>query len=463
MFLQFLQVLGPEGWRLCQAHLPAPALALKLAEHSAAQTGHTVHLLPSLGSPTKLATLPAGTLVAVTEVLAGGLAYRVYVPTLGLTGIVPKNSIVEMHGLQHVQGAEFKRDVPEDEHAESLDEVAKQNPELAFLAWNPKAPAEKVPQGPKVEAMSRQEIQETWESRWADQIQLASDPQNKLKPDQMYQIWLNYYIPQFNAAVEEMKRVEAKTRQQLGAGEYSYLEYEFEKLHKRDAFGPEYQAAADRLAALRFITRYSPEVRAWLETQDSLGKHVTLQETTAEAIAISKAHHNFDFYFAPIVYGVLALEPLTRGAQVVPEEAALKLDPIKTDPLSPPPIDEPLGPTSPQKGPEPEDAAPPSPEPRQLPARGETTRTDPSLDRTKEWYDPSVKDAENLGGMDHLSDEHAPWSKTAPNKSKFTQDAWNDLKSLIKETVKKGKSTPFKLMKGGPQSGSVYDYKFLNR
>jgi hypothetical protein len=95
-------------------------------------------------------------------------------------------------------------------------------------------------------------------------------------------------------AVEEMKRVEAKTRQQLGASEYSRLEYEFENLHKRDAFGPEYQAAADRLAALGLITRYSTEVRAWLETQiDSLGKHGTLQETTAEAIAISKAHHDF--------------------------------------------------------------------------------------------------------------------------------------------------------------------------
>ena len=68
-----------------------------------------------------------------------------------------------------------------------------------------------------------------------------------------------------------------------------------------------------------------------------------------------------------------------------------------------------------EAGPEPE---PPPPEaenaPRQLPARGETTRTDPSLDRTKEWYSPSAKDAENLAGMDHLSDEHAPWSKTAP-------------------------------------------------
>ncbi|MFM0336832.1 eCIS core domain-containing protein [Paraburkholderia fungorum] len=106
---------------------------------------------------------------------------------------------------------------------------------------------------------------------------------------------------------------------------------------------------------------------------------------------------------------------------------------------------------------------PTSAEPPQLPARGESTRTEPGFDRTREWRNPSAKDGENLAGLDHLSEEHAPWSRTSPNKSKFTQDAWNDLKALIKETVKQGQSTKFKPSEGGPQSGSTYDYRFQNR
>jgi hypothetical protein len=94
-----------------------------------------------------------------------------------------------------------------------------------------------------------------------------------------------------------------------------------------------------------------------------------------------------------------------------------------------------------------------------LPARGETTRTDPSFDRTKEWVDPTVKEGENLAGMDHLSDEHAPWSETSPDKSKFTQDTWNNLKQTVQDAVKNGKSKDFKPMENGPQAGSVYDYK----
>lgn len=60
------------------------------------KANQAVHLLPALGSPTKLAVLAPNTRVEVTEVLADGLAYRVLVPSLGLSGIVPAYTISEL-------------------------------------------------------------------------------------------------------------------------------------------------------------------------------------------------------------------------------------------------------------------------------------------------------------------------------------------------------------------------------
>lgn len=87
---------GTHGERALE-FTPGPVrLALRPKKDDAAQANQAVHLLPALGSPTKLAVLARGTRVEVTAVLAGGLAYRVQVPSLGLSGVVPAHTITEL-------------------------------------------------------------------------------------------------------------------------------------------------------------------------------------------------------------------------------------------------------------------------------------------------------------------------------------------------------------------------------
>ena len=84
-----------------------------------------------------------------------------------------------------------------------------------------------------------------------------------------------------------------------------------------------------------------------------------------------------------------------------------------------------------------------------LPLRG--TRQKPTLDWTLAPSDEA--------GMGHLDWRHAPWSRVG-NTSKFTQNAWNRLRTLVDETVEKGTIGIFKPDKAGPQAGVTYQHKF---
>jgi hypothetical protein len=100
--------------------------------------------------------------------------------------------------------------------------------------------------------------------------------------------------------------------------------------------------------------------------------------------------------------------------------------------------------------------------PKLLPAKGQTTRKVPEFDRRKEFLN-TLDSSKNVAGLDHVTDDHAPrgWSNQALDKSKFTQEAWNDLRSLVRETVEKGDTAEFRQSEpGAPAAGVVYQYKF---
>jgi hypothetical protein len=82
--------------------------------------------------------------------------------------------------------------------------------------------------------------------------------------------------------------------------------------------------------------------------------------------------------------------------------------------------------------------------------------------RQKPTFDWTLTPSDEAG-MGHLDYRHAPWSKVK-NSSKFTQSAWNRLRTLVDETVEKGTLGKVKPdSAGGPQAGVVYEYKFTEQ
>jgi len=100
---------------------------------------------------------------------------------------------------------------------------------------------------------------------------------------------------------------------------------------------------------------------------------------------------------------------------------------------------------------------------RDLPQRG--TRQKPVFDwRLAPSDKPGVPPAVPLGGphtgMGHVDYRHAWWSRQEET-SKFTQEAWSKLPTLVDEAVQKGTLGTVTLDNAGkPQAGVVYEYTF---
>jgi len=73
------------------------------------------------------------------------------------------------------------------------------------------------------------------------------------------------------------------------------------------------------------------------------------------------------------------------------------------------------------------------------------------------------KDLNDKSGMGHITADHAPWS-TNPKGGKFTQEAWNNLRQMVDETVENGTTGMLKPEEttGQPQAGRVYENRFSN-
>jgi hypothetical protein len=158
-----------------------------------------------------------------------------------------------------------------------------------------------------IEKVSSEDVRAQWASRRDSFIKVASDPDNKLKALQMYQIWLHFWIDEQAVDVANFQVVEKKTRDSMDPVVYVDKRMDFDK-GKRNALGAEFEAAADRKDAAAFLFSCVREVHDWLENYvDEMHKRVTMRQVNEKALEIARAKQMFQEIFAPVILGAIAL------------------------------------------------------------------------------------------------------------------------------------------------------------
>lgn len=180
----------------------------------------------------------------------------------------------------------------------------------------------------EVEKLSQYEIAKQWKAKKAQFIAVASAP-NNLSGHQLFAIWHSYWIEMQNLAVDEEKRLRDKA---WSADRVAYAEnIDLFRLGKRDALGPDYQAAADRLDATNFMLSGDSRLLNWLEDWVDTGQHhILIRDVNDKAIEIAKAQAMFQSWFAPIIYGALGMAQGGAPSVVAAEEGALIEEPTTT-------------------------------------------------------------------------------------------------------------------------------------
>lgn len=187
-----------------------------------------------------------------------------------------------------------------------------------------------------VEQLSQYEIDSQWPTRKAEFIQVASSP-NKLGGHQLFAIWHSYWYEMQNLAVSAERRAD-KAVWSVDRIAYADNKYLFQQ-GKRDALGPEYQAAADRLDATNFMLLAEVRLLNWLEDWvDTGGHHLVISEVNNKAIEIAKAIAMFQDWFAPIIYAGLGAVSGggTSGGGAINEGALADEETLSVKPPSPP-------------------------------------------------------------------------------------------------------------------------------
>lgn len=163
-----------------------------------------------------------------------------------------------------------------------------------------------------------------WPARKAEFVAVASSD-NYLSAHQLFQIWQNFWTEQRALAGEDEDKVRRRIH---GVNPAAYADNmnRFE-LGARDALGPDYRAAADRLDATNAMLFAASELLGWLEAREATGEHCTLRRANERAIEITKAWNRFETWFAPVIFAVLgmgAAKPMggARGGRYPPAQPA---------------------------------------------------------------------------------------------------------------------------------------------
>jgi hypothetical protein len=163
-----------------------------------------------------------------------------------------------------------------------------------------------------IPAIAPEDIRAGWKSRKQDFESAASDPSNTLNAAQMYQIWLRHWMDEQAAAYAEFKPLEAKTKADINAYTENYPKFQ---AGRRGIFSPEYEAAADRLAAANYYSSYLIGVHDWLEIAvDGMHKHVTLEQVNLQAVELIKRRET---HLAVLGF-VLALASIPASPRIAP-------------------------------------------------------------------------------------------------------------------------------------------------
>jgi hypothetical protein len=155
-----------------------------------------------------------------------------------------------------------------------------------------------------VHATKHTEIGRQWQARKAEFIAVASFD-NYLNAHQLFQIWQNFWSEQRARAGIDEDRIRRQIHD-MNPAVYADNMNRFE-LGRRDALGPTYQEAADRLDATNAMLFAANELLNWLEAREATGEHYTLQQANEKAIEITKAWNKFETWFGPVIFGVLGM------------------------------------------------------------------------------------------------------------------------------------------------------------
>lgn len=170
-----------------------------------------------------------------------------------------------------------------------------------------------------IPAIAASDIRANWGSRKQDFLAAANDPSNSLNAAQLYQIWLHYWLDEQAAALAEFQPLENAAKADMVA----YTE-KLPKFHagRRGIFPPDYEAAADRLAAANYYGSYLVGIRDWLETYvDAMHNHVTLGQVNLKAVELIK---NRGLHLAVLGF-VLLLASLPIPRRIAPKSTEGRL------------------------------------------------------------------------------------------------------------------------------------------
>lgn len=114
-----------------------------------------------------------------------------------------------------------------------------------------------------------------------------SNPNNTLRPDQMYTIWRDQWA---SRQAEAQPRVHELERRIHAKNPADYADkIDMFRHGRRDALGPEYEAAANEADLCSAQLSVMSDVLDWLEARKAMGEPVILSEVNRKALEIAKA------------------------------------------------------------------------------------------------------------------------------------------------------------------------------
>lgn len=179
-----------------------------------------------------------------------------------------------------------------------------------------------------------------WQARKAEFIEVAS-VENYLSAHQLFQIWQNAWMEQRAQAGLDEDRIRREIHR-ANPAVYADNMNRFEH-GARNALGPIYQAAADRLDTTNAMLSTVTDILNWLEAREAMGDRCTLQHVDARAIEVLKGREMFETWFMPVILGVLGMASMkgmggSRGTRA-PEP--LRTTPTAQSYLPPEPVPDP--------------------------------------------------------------------------------------------------------------------------
>jgi hypothetical protein len=156
----------------------------------------------------------------------------------------------------------------------------------------------------EIEAVPATDIGRQWKDKRGKFLAVAYDSKNNLNGNQLFQIWLQFWMEQLSKALADEKAARTKVWSRDNV-EYANNMNLFQ-LGKRDALGPEYQEAADRVDAARSHLSCDMELHNWLETRvDVAHDHLTLVKIEYKALEIAKGRAQFQKWIEPVLFAIL--------------------------------------------------------------------------------------------------------------------------------------------------------------